>query len=100
MLDRALLEATKQNMSVGVIVIGHQLFLKLETEAVSLKIGSLPEAIACLSAMHFIFSFDYNPALKLVFLLFERLFCIPYKKGFVERNQKLSDFLTKVTRKK
>ena len=60
MLDRALLEATRKNMSVGVIAIGHKLYVKLETEGILLNLASLPEAMACLSAIHFIFNFDYH----------------------------------------
>jgi hypothetical protein len=44
------LEAANKNMKVGVIVIGKQYFLKLETITVHLKVGCLAEAISHLCA--------------------------------------------------
>jgi hypothetical protein len=46
----------------------------------------LVEAVSHLCTAFFVFNFEYPPALRNVYYFFERVFDIPYKKGFVERS--------------
>ena len=83
-------------MKVGVLVIGKKYFWKLETMTIHLKVGCLAEDVSHLCASFFVFNFEYPPALKTLYAFFERVYPIPYKKGFVVRNQAVCDFITKL----
>lgn len=83
-------------MDAGVLQIGTQFYLKIETCCIFLKVSSLAEAVSYLCASYFVFNFDYPPILSNLFSFFERVFGIPYKKGIAVRNQKICDFITKL----
>lgn len=81
----------------GVIVIGDlNYFVKLETELIEIKVGSLAEAMGYLVAVYFVFNCKYPPYLNIVFSLFEHLYDIKSDKGVLKSNATISSFMTKL----
>lgn len=80
----------------GLIQIGNSFFLKLETEAVKIDVGGLPDGLAHLVASYYIFNCSYPDALKFVFGFFERVFDLSIEIRTIKRNMTISDFVTKV----
>lgn len=96
-LERAVGEATGKLMKQpGLLLIGDSYFLKMETDAVKLDVGGLPDALAHLVASYYIFNCVYPENLKFVFGFFERVFDLSVEVRTVKRNVTISDFVMKV----
>ncbi len=59
----------------GIIIIGNQFFLKIESLTVHfVEMSSIETTIGCLVAIYYILNIKYPSPLKLPFLFFEYLF--------------------------
>ncbi len=79
----------------GVIVLGDtNFFLKVETEAIQVKVSFCAEAMAYLCALYYVFQCAYPDALHIVFGLFEWL--LEIHKPYVKANATISNIVARV----
>lgn len=60
-------DATVKGMFIGLLIVGKEMYLKLDTEAVLIDSESLPEGIGYAVAAYSVFEQQYPDLLKVVF---------------------------------
>ncbi len=75
-MNAAMREAQDQMKQPGVIIIGRQFFLKIDTLPIeySARLTSFESALSCLISLIYILNVNYPEPLKFVFAFFEHLF--------------------------